>query len=100
MKIKRIVKLTFAPELVQQFLSEVFDTSKEKIRAFPGCEHMELLQDASRPNVLFTLSVWENEAALEAYRQSELFQSTWANTKILFADRPEAWSVYVNDAPI
>lgn len=97
--IKRIVKMTFRPEAVNIFLHDVFEHSKTGIRAFPGCRHMELLQSAVHPNVLFTLSIWENEEALERYRQSELFQSTWAKTKALFAEKAEAWTVAVLDAP-
>jgi quinol monooxygenase YgiN len=97
MTIKRIVKLTFRPEAVQTFLSEVFEPSKARIRAFPGCLHMELLQQADQPNVLFTLGIWENEAALARYRESELFQDTWKKTKALFGDRASAWTVKVID---
>jgi quinol monooxygenase YgiN len=97
--IKRIVKMTFRPDAVETFLQEVFEKSKAGIRAFPGCRHMELLQHTAEPNVLFTLSFWDSEAALEHYRQSELFQQTWAKTKVLFADKPKAWSVRVLDAP-
>ena len=93
--IKRIVKLTFREEAVNTFLEKVFEPSKDRIRAFPGCRHMELLRNLQQPNVLFTLSIWEDEAALEAYRQSELFQNTWAKTKALFAEKAEAWSVVV-----
>lgn len=98
--IKRIVKLTLREEAVDTFLNEVFETSKLRIRAFPGCRHMELLRHIQQPNVLFTLSCWDDEAALEAYRQSELFQSTWAKTKVLFAEKAEAWSVEVLDEPL
>lgn len=93
--IKRIVKMTFREEAVETFLHDVFEHSKDRIRAFPGCRHMELLRNLNQPNMLFTLSIWDNEAALEAYRQSELFRTTWAKTKILFAEKAEAWSVEV-----
>lgn len=92
--IKRIVKLTFQEELVPDFMA-IFEESKAKIRAFDGNLHLELLRDIAQPNVLFTFSFWENEAALERYRQSELFKATWAKTKALFADKPAAWSVEV-----
>ena len=95
--IKRIVKMTFREEAVDTFLHDVFEHSKNRIRTFPGCRHMELLQHIGTPNVLFTLSFWDDEAALEAYRQSELFQTTWAKTKALFAEKAEAWSVAVVD---
>lgn len=98
--IKRIVKLTFRPEAVDAFITEVFEQSKAQIRAFPGCLHMELVRHLAAPNVLFTLSKWENEIALDTYRQSELFKHTWAKTKALFSEKAEAWSVEVLDEPV
>lgn len=84
--------MTFRSEEVDNFL-EVFANSSPHIRAFPGCLHLELWRGKSEENVLFTFSRWENEQALENYRQSELFRSTWAKTKPLFAERAAAWSV-------
>ncbi len=97
--IKRIVKMTFRPDGLPTFLHEVFEPTKSQIRAFPGCQHMELLQSTDDPTTLFTLSIWDDEAALERYRQSELFQRTWARTKALFAQRAEAWTAHIVDAP-
>ena len=96
--IKRIVKMTFREAETGRFLRDVFEESKSRIRAFPGCRHMELLRHTEQPNILFTLSIWDDEAALEAYRQSDLFRTTWAKTKALFAEKAEAWSVEVADA--
>jgi quinol monooxygenase YgiN len=93
MMIKRIVKLTFRPEAVDEFLKQVFEPAEHKIRAFEGCLHMELLRDQQHPNVLFTLSHWESAQHLERYRQSELFRHTWGKTKALFAAPPAAWSL-------
>ena len=92
--IKRLVKLTFRPDKIQDF-KQIFEESKEKIKNTEGCLHLELLNDISHPHIFFTLSYWENEAALAGYRQSELFKTTWAKTKVLFADKPEAWSTVV-----
>lgn len=97
--IKRIVKMTFRENAVETFLRNVFEPSKDRIRAFPGCRHMELLRQIGQPNVLFTLSHWDGETALEAYRQSEFFQTTWAKTKALLSEKAEAWSVEMLDAP-
>ncbi len=91
--------MTFRPTATDQFLADVFEKSKAKIRAFSGCRHMELLQHETEPNVLFTLSFWENAAALEAYRNSDLFLETWKKTKALFEKKAEAWSVVVIDEP-
>ncbi len=88
----RIVRMTFQPEKVADFLT-VFEESKEKIRARPGCHRLELLQDLDLPNVFMTYSYWDDAAALNKYRDSELFNTTWAKTKVLFADKPVAYSV-------
>ncbi len=93
--IKRVVKMTFREEAVETFLHEVFEQSKDRIRAFPGCRHMELLRNLAQPNILFTFSIWDSEAALDSYRQSDFFQQTWAKTKALFAEKAEAWSLEV-----
>ncbi|MEZ4905497.1 MAG: antibiotic biosynthesis monooxygenase family protein [Spirosomataceae bacterium] len=88
----RIVRMTFYSDKVTDFL-EVFEQSKQKIRAMPGCHHLELLRDIDLPHVLMTYSFWENKEALDDYRNSDLFKSTWAKTKALFADKPLAYSV-------
>jgi quinol monooxygenase YgiN len=90
--ITRIVKLTFHPEKVAAFM-EVFEESKDKIRSVEGCYGMELLKNIDAPNVLFTHSTWRSTQDLEKYRLSELFQKTWARTKIHFAAKAEAWSL-------
>ena len=87
----RIVRMTFQEDKIPDFL-EIFNNSKQKIRHFEGCQHLELLQDTLQNNVLMTYSYWESEAHLNIYRDSELFKTTWGATKVLFADRPVAFS--------
>ncbi len=87
----RLVRMTFRPDALDAFM-EVFDTSAPRIRAFPGCQHLILLQDPQYPGVLTTYSHWDDADALEAYRQSHLFRTTWALTKPLFAAPPQAFS--------
>ena len=70
-----------------------FETVKSSIRAFDGCNFLELYRDQNNRNVFFTYSYWDDENALNNYRHSELFEKVWAETKILFNDKPEAWSV-------
>ncbi len=90
--IKRFVKMTFKPEHIQDFKT-LFNSKKEFIAAMEGCSHVELLQDINNPNIFFTFSIWEDPKFLEAYRQSQLFEDVWAKTKVLFGDKPEAWSL-------
>jgi len=88
----RIVKMSFEDSNIEIFL-KLFNSKKEYIRNFPGCLFLELYRDKANPNVFFTYSYWENESDLENYRHSELFNAVWSQTKLLFNDKPEAWSV-------
>lgn len=89
--ITRIVKLTFKEEHIPKFKA-IWQESRAKIAAFEGCHFVEMLQSKQPKNVCFTYSVWDHEDALNNYRHSELFQAVWAKTKVLFDDKPEAWS--------
>ncbi len=87
----RIVRMTFRPDELDAFAA-IFARSNERIRAFPGCQHLDLLRDLDNPDIRMTYSLWESADALEAYRRSELFRTTWAATKVLFAEKPVAFS--------
>jgi quinol monooxygenase YgiN len=89
----RVVKMIFREDAVETFKA-LFESRKELIRNFEGCNHLELWQDKSRANIFFTYSLWQSEEALDAYRQSHFFDDTWLQTKKLFAGKPEAWSVH------
>ena len=88
----RIVKMSFHLEHVATFL-ENFEQKKEAIRKSEGCRLLELYRDQNNPEVFFTYSYWDTEEDLNRYRNSDLFKEVWAQTKILFNDRPLAWSV-------
>jgi quinol monooxygenase YgiN len=88
----RIVRMTFQPDKTEEF-RQIFEESKHLIRAREGCLYLELWQDIQQPHVFVTHSHWTSEEALNAYRDSELFRTTWQKTKALFADRAQAFSV-------
>ena len=87
----RVVRMTFHPGKLDAFLKR-FDETSPEIRAFPGCQHLELWQDERYPNLLSTYSHWTDADALDRYRHSDLFKTTWAHTKPLFAAPPRAYS--------
>lgn len=87
----RTVRMTFKEENVEDFL-KVFEESKMKIRNFPGCTHLQLLKDYHKSNIFSTYSIWEDDQALDAYRHSDLFVGVWAQTKVLFMEKPVAFS--------
>jgi heme-degrading monooxygenase HmoA len=90
--IVRVVKMEFKDECVNDFIA-LFEEKKEKIRSFPGCQYLELLQGLdAKKNVFATYSYWNTEEDLNNYRYSDLFKETWADTKKLFSKKPEAIS--------
>ncbi len=90
--IVRIVKMTFEPSKVPEFLAN-FEKNKNNIRNFKGCHKLRLLKGLNDENVYFTYSWWDNEEALNQYRISNLFKGVWSKTKTLFIEKPEAWSL-------
>ncbi len=83
--------MTFQEDKVGQFL-QLFEETKTNIRKFKGCSHLELLKDFNASNIFFTYSYWDDESCLDEYRNSDLFEEVWGNTKKLFADKPLAFS--------
>ena len=88
----RIVKMSFDETKIEDFLNN-FNQNKEKIRNFDGCTFLELYRDKKNRNVFFSYSYWNTEEDLNNYRNSEFFKSVWSNTKVLFNEMPQAWSV-------
>jgi len=87
----RIVKMTFQTEKIDEFIG-IFSEINNRISSFEGCTYLELVRDKDNKNIFFTISNWKDEIYLENYRESELFKRTWNKTKILFSDKPVAWS--------
>ena len=90
--ILRIVRMTFQPDRVDEFTT-LFGSVSKKIRNFPGCMYLKLMRDHNQPQVFVTYSKWQSEKDLNEYRKSDLFSETWAQTKVLFADKPVAFSL-------
>ncbi|MBX7225758.1 MAG: antibiotic biosynthesis monooxygenase [Chitinophagales bacterium] len=91
--IVRIVKMTLEEDKVEGFITG-FDAFKEKIRAQPGCQYLEVLRDKNHSGIVFTYSEWDSEEHLNDYRTTELFQSAWGIAKPHFTAKPEAWSCH------
>lgn len=92
--IKRIVQMTFDPERIDTFKA-FFEKRRDTIRSFEGCRHLELWQDINHQNIFFTHSIWDSEHHLNQYRFSDFFKDTWAQTKAMFIEKPQAWSVTI-----
>lgn len=89
--LKRIVKMTFRPDETDVFIG-LFESKKSLIRNFDGCKYLELVRDINNPAIFFTISIWDTDNSLQNYRRSDLFKTTWEETKALFSEPAEAWS--------
>ena len=95
----RIVKLTFKKENIASF-ETIFEKNKNRIRQAEGCCFLELLQHQEDKNIFFTYSYWKTNNDLERYRRSDFFKNLWKETKNLFDDHLEAWSLIKKETMI
>ena len=84
--------MEFKSDKVETFMS-IFQENKSEIAAQEGCYGVKLLQDIHDSNVFFTYSKWKSQAHLDQYRKTDFFKGIWAQTKVLFCNKPVAWSV-------
>ena len=87
----RVVQLDIQPEYIETF-ARTFDAHAMQIRKNPGCHSVQLLQEDQNPGHLATLSHWESQAALDAYRHSDFFKTLWSTVKPMFASKARAYS--------
>lgn len=92
MPITRIVKMHFQAQAAEAF-AQFAHTIQPTISSFEGCLHLQILRDTTHPTLYFSYSVWQSDQALQAYRQSDFFRQTWAQTKQGFAEPAQAWTV-------
>lgn len=91
-EITRIVKMTFDPQKVPDFLA-FFEEHKALIAGMPGCRSLTLLKAKGQNNIYFTISIWEDESYLEAYRSSPFFSEIWPRVKKWMSDKTEAYTL-------
>ena len=90
--ITRIVKLHLQTEAISEFYL-IFKAVQAQIEQTKGCHKLNVHQDLNQAHLIFTISVWEDEKSLEAYRNSEVFVNIWKKVKPLFKEKAEAWSL-------
>lgn len=90
--ITRIVKVTLLPGKREDFIA-LFKNVFPSIKNAEGCLHVEILLDCNHDQIAFTYSQWRSEEDLNNYRNSSLFEGTWAKARLLFAQKAEAWSM-------
>lgn len=91
--------MEFEQTKVNTFL-DLFNSMRDKIANYEGCLGLELHNSIDAPATFFTYSTWKSEEHLENYRNSELFKQIWSKTKVMFSNKPEAWSLIRFESPI
>lgn len=84
--------MEFIQEKVDEF-KKVFYESQPTIESFEGCHKVDLYSDSKNDCVFYTHSLWDDEKALDTYRDSDFFKKTWSKTKPLFAEKARAYSL-------
>ena len=67
-----MVRLTFSPETVDAF-DALYTQFEQHIQACPGCRMVRAMKVPGHPCQRATLSFWETQEDLDAYRKSTLF---------------------------
>jgi quinol monooxygenase YgiN len=82
----------FVADQVENFKIK-FEGWKNHIRNQEGCLYLELIQDINDPQSFYTYSHWQDETALNKYRNGALFKEVWPATKAMFDRKPQATSL-------
>jgi (4S)-4-hydroxy-5-phosphonooxypentane-2,3-dione isomerase len=80
------VDLVIVPAEMPKYLEAIKENAANAVKE-PGCREFNVTVLASNPNHVFLYEVYDNEAALEAHRQTEHFKKYAAVTKNMVADR-------------
>jgi len=91
--IKRIVRLTMKDTVSMQAFEDIYERRNPHKKSVKGCLDVKVMRDVNEENVYYTVSTWESNGDLEAYRQSPYFKETWPMVKANLAKRAEAYSM-------
>jgi quinol monooxygenase YgiN len=80
------VDLVIVPSDMSKFLEAIKENGENAVKE-PGCREFNITVLANNPNHVFLYEVYDNEAALEAHRQTPHFKKYQAATQGMVADR-------------
>src|SRR5713226_9526545 len=80
------VDLDIVPAEREKFLAAIKENGAATVKE-PGCRQFDILVLASNPNHVFLYEVYDNEAALQAHRNTDHFKKYAATTANMVAKR-------------
>lgn len=91
--IKRIVRLTLKDNTSKAAFEEIYNRRNPHKNGVQGCHDVKVMKDVNEENIYYTVSTWESNDDLEAYRHSDYFKETWPMVKAHLATRAKAFSL-------
>lgn len=90
--IQRLVKFTIKNNKEKEFL-KICEESKVDFLEYTlgGLIDLKLWQDTRVPSIFFSLTVWENQEAVDYYHRSEHSANFWKNAVDVSALSPEVF---------
>jgi quinol monooxygenase YgiN len=67
--------LTVRPDVVEPFQARLRRHAETSVEAEPGCHRFDVHQERNDPALFFLIEVYDDEAALEAHRQSPHYKA-------------------------
>jgi autoinducer 2-degrading protein len=83
------VTVQVKPEHVSEFLEVVRHDAEHSEKDEPGCLRFDVIQDKDDPNRFYFYEVYQDEAALEAHRQTPHFKLYFEKSRSLLTAPPE-----------
>jgi autoinducer 2-degrading protein len=71
--VANFITVKIKPELRERFLAAIEDDATSSVRDEPGCLRFEVLQDVSDPDTYHFFEVYQDEAAVQAHRNTPHF---------------------------
>ena len=98
--IKRVVRLTVKDAAAKEAFQEIYRSRNPYKNGVKGCQDVKVMKDVNEDNVYYTVSLWDRNEDLEAYRQSDYFAETWPMVKAQLSKRAEAFSMTETDIAV
>ena len=98
--ITRVVRLTLRPDINSEAFEEIYRKRNPYTKGVKGCRSVKVMKDVNDDHVHYTLSAWDRNEDLEAYRQSDYFAETWPMVKALLDQKAQAFSMTEMDVQL
>ncbi len=90
--ISLVIIVEAAPDRVEEFMKFITEEAREVMAHEPGCKQFLVSRGKEQANLFTLAEFYEDEAALEAHRQTQHF--------LLFQERVKEFGLIANKTPV